>query len=316
MRKSKPKIQTGNQRNPYGKDQSQNIHFLINQIPKKNYENLYFLSNNTASYDDLLIYCEWLYNEGLKYYSLENEQFKESDNLLDLVLFLEKKVLQSVCKINVFDSQTVYDLNMEYLNTDLDENLKIGISKCISQIYQPDSGALFDYPDIEYIIGNLDMDFNVDDSDDFGYTPEQKSQFITVTQKYEKLYDKYLIEKFNNDIKYKGSDKEIYDIIINILSFDESHVLYNNVFSLEDTHPFESVFIASIRNDDETITGIFDASVDTRCQILGEVDVDFIAQYYTVKNGKIHPSVSDTQIKRIKKYEKDISKLCEILNKN
>lgn len=313
MRKSKLRVQKRNCIEVYGKNQNENIHFLIDQIPKVNYDNIYFLSNNKASYEDMLIYCEFLYNEGLKHSSsLKDLEFTETDSLVSVIGVLENLVLEQICRINAFCDWTVYDFNMRYLKDNLSENIKIGLTKCINQIYQTDSGALFDYPDVEYIIGDLEMD----DSDEFGCSMEQKIHFKKVIKEYQDLYDKYIIQNFDPKIQCPDTEKDFYDIIIKILDFQESDVMWRNIFYTPYSQSFENIFIATIEDDnDELITPLFFDSTQIRCQLLGESDVSFIAQYYNVVDGKIKETVSPEQIKNIQQYEKDIDKLCSILKR-
>jgi hypothetical protein len=315
MSKSKIKLPTRHKANSDRKNQPQNIHFLIDQIPKVSYDEVYFSKyNEDHSYEDFIIYAEWLYDKGMKIphlqKSLSKYKMSKHNCLIELIVFLEEKVLEDIVVIDVFNSHTVYDLNVSYLTENLDDNLKVGISKCINQIHCSENGGLFGYMEIDYVMGDLDTDEQETD-----YTIEDKANMKEIILQYDRLFDHFIIQNFDTDKTYEGYEKKIFDYVIKILDFDDKGVLGRNVFPAEDCEPFEQIFITAIYNDNEFSTNIFKECVQTRCQILGERETEFIGQLYKVEDGKIQGTVSDEEIKLLQEYENNINELCSLLKK-
>lgn len=312
MQQSKIKLHTRNNPSQNRKDKSQNIHFLIDQIPKYSYEGIHFFKDKIVSYDEAILYCEFLYNEGLKnrdaLEKFEENCFNKTDKIVDLIVLLEEICLPLVNRLPVFDSWTVYDFDMSYLKQKMDENLKVGITKVLNHVLEYEGDTIFDYHEIEYTIGEE----NIDTEEEFGYSIEDKKDFYKVTKEYHELYKNYRLQTFDFKKEYFNEEKQLNDLLIKLLTFD-SNKMYNSFFQDDDCHPLDNIFIACIRQDDDLINDIFDKAVDCRCSMMGEVGTEYIGQSYHVENGKIENYISDNEIKLIQEFENHINKLCTIL---
>lgn len=312
MQQSKVKLQRRNNSGKNRKNKSENIHFLIEQIPKYSYEGIVFFKDKIVSYEEAILYCEFLYNEGLKNGNVldkfEEIVFDETDKIIDLIAFLEENCLSLVNRLPVFDKWIVYDFDMSYLKQDIDENLKVGITKVVNHLLVYEGDTIFDCPEIEYTIGEE----NVDTEDEFGYSIQDKKDFYKITKEYYELYKNYRLQSFDFKKQYSDKEKKLNDLLIKLLTFD-SNKMYNSFFQDDNCNPFDNIFIASIRQDDDLINDIFDKAINTRCSIMGEIDIEYIGQSYYVENGEIKNYISDDEIKRIQKFENNIDELCAIL---
>ena len=103
-------------------------------------------------------------------------------------------------------------------------------------------------------------------------------------------------------------------IINEILSYDATS-MYNNIEESGDGEAsFDSAFVCSLRDINETTETIFAEALENRCRLLGETGIEYISQYIYVTENIIENYFSEDQIKEIQKYQKNINDLSYLTN--
>lgn len=331
MPKSEIELPARNQSSQNRENRFENIHFLVNQIPKESYSSTKFFDEyKSASQEQLLKYCEFLYrflsqHEGTEV-TVKDSSFLESDSIISLVAYLENQVLSNhllIDKIDIenglvrlessvdaFNSYQVFDLNIAYLDFKMDHNLKVGVTSAISKLNFCDSGVLFDYHEIEYLSGEF-----FDEPEDSEFTPKQLKSFDKTLVKYQEKFNSFLGKKYNPAKKYtEERDLHIQKLINGIISYDTEMMWSHIVEKGDGEASFSSMFIPVLRNVTPVSERMFDQILKTRCKSLGEMGVEYVSQYFEISENSIDDVISDEQIKELQVYESNISDLTYILN--
>lgn len=331
MPKSTIELPQWNSRSKNRENRLENIHFLVDQIPKESYPGLRFLNNNEDfTQEEVLTYCELLYEFAIKHNQLEvlvkQKSFKESDTISSMIYFLEDLILSNhlnfdkidlkaalitlETSMDVFNDFNVYDLNIAFLDIKMDNNLKIGLTQCVNKINISDSGALFDHHEIDWVCGTF-----YDEPEESNYTKKQIDSFDKTLVKYQEKFDKYLIKIYNPNKKYTNNFEIYVSKLINkILDYDTTVMHENRLERFDGELPFHSLFIPVLRDVTKVSEQIFDEVLETRCRSLGEVDVEYLSQFIEIGKNSIETTVSEEEIQGLKFHEKNISDLCYLLN--
>lgn len=331
MPKSEFELPGRNTENQHGENRFENIHFLVEKINKQSFSGIKYFELEDSKYhtqENLLTYCELLYSFAVQHNDTEVEAkdicLSEKDTIACLAALLEDCILKNWLEIDsvdmnagmvqletslpAFNDMNLYDLNIGFLDFKMNENLKIGMAKCVNKINL--AGDLFNHFEIDWVTGEF-----YDDEDEKKYSKKQLKKFNETLLKYQNKFDKYICKNYNPNKKYTDeNDLYIAKIINEILEYN-TYLFNENVEEKGNGEAqFDSIFMCTLRDIDEVSEEIFQDSLEARCRALGENGAEYISQFIQISKDSIDFTVPEKEVKAIQNYEKNISDLTFILN--
>ena len=345
MQQSKTRIYDGNAVGIRGKKKPQSIHFLAKNFIRNTSSLELGNSFPDFTYEEMLEYAELLYLFLKKDYPkrLEDvnkkDSYHKSDSLVKAVSFLEHEVNSVYEEVNIesfreskaiqvkewvpFMNNTIFDMNMNIIRTDINENLKVGLAKAFVKIFHFANYDIMEKAFIELYVDSemdpvLDYVFENDylEQDD-DYSAKRKIFDVEVTQMVKDLhcvmdeFRKYASMEFDKDEVCDDDEEEmIRQCVIRILDFDMGIInCYRDtdqeMMDYGEWIQMEYIFVPVFYGVTDFVECIFDCHTQSRVDDFNHMGCECLLNFHTIEKDSITSNM-DPHKAQMHQFEKDI----------